>query len=349
MNIFITGTAGFIGFQLATKLLAKGYQVTGYDNINDYYDVNLKLARLRENGIDTNEIENGKTIKSQNANYSFVKGDLTDKALLDRLFDENQFDVVINLAAQAGVRYSLTHPHVYTESNVTGFLNILEVCRHHRVRHLLYASSSSVYGLNTKMPLDEHQTTDHPMSLYAATKKANEMMAHSYSHLYDLPTTGLRFFTVYGPWGRPDMALFLFTKAMLAGEPIQLFNKGEMIRDFTFVDDITESISRLVPHPPQKNDSWDSAAADTPTSSAPFRILNIGNNNPVQLLEYINAVENELKIKAIKNYLPMQLGDVPATNADCSELERITNYKPSMPVQEGVRQFVRWYRSFYKV
>ncbi len=346
-HVFITGAAGFIGFSLARKLLQQGYRVTGYDSINDYYDVNLKMARLHESGINTVDIEYGKAVVSVNRHYRFIKGDLTDKQLLDSHFAAHHYDVVVNLAAQAGVRYSLTHPHAYTESNVTGFLNILEVCRHHRVQHLLYASSSSVYGLNTKMPLDECQTTDHPMSLYAATKKANEMMAHSYSHLYDLPTTGLRFFTVYGPWGRPDMALFLFTKAMLKGESIQLFNNGQMIRDFTYIDDITESIARLISLPPQRNPRWDSHTAYTPTSSAPYRLLNIGNSHPVPLSAYVGAIEKELGIHAKIDMLPMQPGDVPATHANCIALETISGYSPKVRIEEGVSQFVKWFRGFY--
>lgn len=348
-HVFITGTAGFIGFSLARKLLQQGYKVTGYDNINDYYDVNLKLARLRESGIHTDEIEYGKAVVSGNSQYTFIKGDLTDKQLLDSLFTSHPYDVVVNLAAQAGVRYSLTNPYAYTESNITGFLNILEACRYNNVKHLLYASSSSVYGLNTKMPLDEEHTTDHPMSLYAATKKANELMAHTYSHLYGLPTTGLRFFTVYGPWGRPDMALFLFTNAMLKGEPIHLFNDGNMIRDFTYVDDIVESISRLVPLAPERNDSWDAYNAPTPSSSAPYRVLNIGNSNPVPLSLYVGAIEKELGFTAKKKLLPMQPGDVPATHANCKALETLTGYRPRVQVEEGVQAFVRWYRAFYQM
>ncbi len=346
-TVFITGTAGFIGFHLAQKLREAGYRVTGYDNINDYYDVNLKNARLKESGIDTEKIEYGKAVSSEDGQYHFVKGELTDKVLIDALFAEHKYDVVINLAAQAGVRYSLQNPYAYTESNVTGFLNILEACRHNPVKHLIYASSSSVYGLNGKMPLDEHQTTDHPMSLYAATKKANEMMAHSYSNLYGIPTTGLRFFTVYGPWGRPDMALFLFTNAMLKGEPINLFNEGKMIRDFTYVDDIAESICRLVPLAPERNDAWDAYNAPTPSSSAPFRVLNIGNSNPVPLSSYVGAIEKELGIESKKNLMSMQPGDVPATHADCSALESITGYRPQVKVEEGVKEFVKWYRRFY--
>ncbi|HMO33776.1 MAG TPA: NAD-dependent epimerase [Saprospiraceae bacterium] len=347
-HVFITGTAGFIGFHLARKLLHLGYRVTGYDSINDYYDVNLKLARLRESGIDTGSIAYGREVWTADGNYRFVQGDLTDKTLLDRLFQTSGFDYAVNLAAQAGVRHSLTHPYVYTESNITGFLNILEACRHNPVQQLLYASSSSVYGLNSQMPLSEHQRTDHPMSLYAATKKANEMMAHSYSHLYRLPITGLRFFTVYGPWGRPDMALFLFTKAMLQGEPIQLFNGGEMIRDFTYVDDIVESISRLIPLPPEANTGWNTRNPDTATSSAPYRILNIGNSNPVQLTRYINAIEQELGVTARRNLLPMQPGDIPVTHADCGELEELTGYRPRVKVEEGVKEFVKWYRDYFQ-
>jgi UDP-glucuronate 4-epimerase len=349
-HVLVTGTAGFIGFWLAQKLVQKGYTVTGFDSMNDYYDVNLKLARLAHVGIAGDAIRYGQKVQSSiHPSYSFVKGDLTDADLINRLFKEQSFDVVVNLAAQAGVRYSLTHPHVYTQSNITGFLNILEACRYHNIKHLLYASSSSVYGLNTEMPLHEHQTTDHPMSLYAATKKANELMAHSYSHLYGLPTTGLRFFTVYGPWGRPDMALFIFAKNILAGTPIQLFNGGKMVRDFTFVDDVTESVSRLVPLPPTVTNEWDSAKADTATSSAPFRILNIGNNNPVPLLSYIEALEKELGKESIREMLPMQPGDVPFTNANCTLLETITGFKPSVKIEEGVKQFVDWFKGYYGV
>jgi UDP-glucuronate 4-epimerase len=349
-HIFVTGTAGFIGFWLAQKLIEKGYTVTGFDSINDYYDVNLKHARLRFAGIDTNELVYGKQIVSTTQPaYSFIQGDLTDSKLIEAVFRKQPFDAVVNLAAQAGVRYSLTHPHVYTQSNVTGFLNILEVCRHHEIKHLLYASSSSVYGLNSKMPLDEHQRTDHPMSLYAATKKANELMAHSYSHLYGLPTTGLRFFTVYGPWGRPDMALFIFAKAILENQPIRLFNNGEMVRDFTFVHDVTESVSRLVPVPPAANANWNSIETDTASSSAPFRVLNIGNNNPVQLNQYIEALEQELGKKAIREYLPMQPGDVPFTNANCNDLETITGFRPRVRIDEGVKVFVDWFKAYYGV
>ncbi|MFY7880421.1 MAG: NAD-dependent epimerase [Lacibacter sp.] len=348
-HIFLTGSAGFIGFSLTKKLLSMGYKVTGYDNLNSYYDVNLKYDRLKESGIDIKRLETSNQVVSEDGNYNFVKGDLLDKSLIDSLFDLQSFDVVINLAAQAGVRYSLTNPYAYTESNVTGFLNILEACRHHNVKHLLYASSSSVYGLNTKMPLSETQTTDHPMSLYAATKKANEMMAHCYSQLYHLPTTGLRFFTVYGPWGRPDMALFLFTKAIISGEPIYLFNEGNMIRDFTYVNDIVESISRLIPLAPVTNNDWDSDNAQTDKSSAPFRVLNIGNSNPVQLSSYVQAIENELGVTAKKIMKPMQPGDVPATHADCSSLEKITGYKPRIRIEEGVHEFVKWYRAYYQI
>jgi UDP-glucuronate 4-epimerase len=347
-HIFITGTAGFIGFSLAKKLLSYGYRVTGFDNINDYYDVELKYSRLKETGIDPSQIEYGKKTDAKEVAYTFIKGDLTDKKLIDEIFHSSSFDAVVHLAAQAGVRYSLTHPYVYTESNITGFLNILEACRYHQTGHLIYASSSSVYGLNTQMPLSEHQTTDHPMSLYAATKKANEMMAHSYSHLYGLPTTGLRFFTVYGPWGRPDMALFLFTKAILSGQPVKLFNHGKMIRDFTYVNDIVESIARLIPLAPVYNADWNSNTADTPSSSAPYRVLNIGNSSPVQLTDYIEALQHHLGKQATYEYLPMQPGDVPATHADCSELEQLTGYRPSVTIQEGVGEFIKWYTQYYK-
>jgi UDP-glucuronate 4-epimerase len=347
-HVFITGTAGFIGFWMAKKLVEEGYRVTGYDNVNDYYDVNLKRARLQESGIDVNSIQYGKPTVSANGAYTFIKGDLADRELLLCLFRDSKFDYVIHLAAQAGVRYSLTHPHVYTESNVTGFLNVLEACREYPVQHLLYASSSSVYGLNSKMPLSEDQTTDHPISLYAATKKANEMMAHSYSHLFSIPTTGLRFFTVYGPWGRPDMALFLFTKAILAGKPIQLFNEGKMIRDFTYVEDVVESISKLLSKAPEKNDEWDNFTALPDSSSAPYRLLNIGNSNPVPLIQYVDAIEYTLGIAAVKEMLPMQAGDVPRTHANCNHLELLTGYKPTVTIETGVAKFIDWYKVYYK-
>ena len=347
-HVLITGTAGFIGYWMARKLVQEGYKVTGYDTINDYYDVNLKLARLKESGIDVAAIAYGMPVHAASGTYTFVKGDLADRDLLMGLFKDSTFDFVIHLAAQAGVRYSLTHPHVYTESNITGFLNILEACRAYPVEHLLYASSSSVYGLNTKMPLSEEQTTDHPISLYAATKKANELMAHSYSHLYGIPTTGLRFFTVYGPWGRPDMALFLFTEAILNKKPIKLFNQGKMIRDFSYVEDIVESIWRLLEMVPSTDPDWDSNEAVSNSSSAPYRILNIGNSNPVSLETYVSALERSLSIPANKQFLEMQPGDVAATHANCEQLVKLINYKPQVKVEEGIELFVKWYKSYYK-
>lgn len=349
-TILVTGAAGFIGFHLVQNLLKKGYAVIGLDNINDYYDVNLKYGRLKETGIDSINIAYNKIVVSKiYSPYSFIQLDLTDKDGITALFKEHQFKGVIHLAAQAGVRYSLVNPHAYTESNVTGFLNILEGCRAINVKHLVYASTSSVYGLNTNMPLSPHQSTEHPMTLYAATKKANEMMAHSYSHLFGFPSTGVRFFTVYGPWGRPDMALFLFTKAILHNESIQVFNHGEMVRDFTYVEDIVEGLCRILEKPAEALNSWDGAHPDAARSLAPYRIVNIGNSKPIKLMDYIDAVEKALGKKAIKELLPIQPGDVPATNADVKDLIEDYNYKPAVEVKEGVRNFVEWYLKFYTV
>lgn len=350
INLLITGTAGFIGFHLAQLLIREKYNVVGLDSINAYYDINLKYGRLRECGIAEEEITYGKKIQSTtHANYRFIQLKLEDKEGMEKLFEEEQFTHVCNLAAQAGVRYSLKDPHAYISSNVTGFMHILECCRHHNIQHLVYASTSSVYGLNTTMPLSEHTAADHPMTLYAASKKANEMMAHSYSHLFQLPTTGLRFFTVYGPWGRPDMALFLFTDAILNDNPIDVFNYGNMIRDFTYVADIVESVKRCIFTPACANTEWDGASPDPATSSAPYRIFNIGNSNPVKLTDYIEAIEDSLGKKAIQNLLPMQLGDVPETHADVSALINHVNYKPATTVKEGVRKFVEWYKKYYAV
>jgi UDP-glucuronate 4-epimerase len=349
-RILVTGTAGFIGFHVAKKLLSLGYKVTGIDSINDYYDTALKFARLNDCGIAKDVIQPGKVIQSEIfTNYRFVQTQLEDKVFIDKLFSENQFDIVINLAAQAGVRYSIQNPYAYLNSNLLGFLNLLEASRHNNIQHLIYASTSSVYGLNEKFPLAEDEAANHPMTLYAATKKSNEMMAHSYSHLFNLPSTGLRFFTVYGPWGRPDMALFLFTDAIIKGEPIKLFNNGNMIRDFTFVGDIVESIARLVPLPPQKDVNWNGLQPNPATSSAPYRILNIGNSKPVPLIEYVEALEKALGVKAKREFLPMQLGDVPATQADCSLLEKLTGYRPQVEVEQGVAEFVKWYKQYYKL
>lgn len=349
-RILVTGTAGFIGFHVAKKLLSLGYEVTGIDSINDYYDTSLKFARLNDCGIAQDALQYGKIVQSKMyTNYRFVKAQLEDKKFIDALFGEQQFEVVINLAAQAGVRYSIQNPYAYLNSNLLGFLNLLEASRHNNIQHLIYASTSSVYGLNEKFPLTETEAANHPMTLYAATKKSNEMMAHCYSHLFNLPSTGLRFFTVYGPWGRPDMALFLFTDAIIKGKPIKLFNNGDMKRDFTFVGDIVESIARLVPLPPQGDASWSGLHPNPATSSAPYRILNIGNNRPVPLIKYVEALEKALGIKSKRELLPMQLGDVPATQADCSLLENLTGYRPRVDVEEGVAEFVKWYKQYYNL
>lgn len=334
-SVLITGAAGFIGFHLSKKLCHAGYKVVGIDNLNHYYDVKIKESRL--------EILNGLPP------FTFKKCDLVDYKGLDKTFEEFSFDCIINLAAQAGVRYSLTNPHAYLESNLHGFLNILEACRHHAVKHLIYASSSSVYGANKKMPFSVHHNVDHPISLYAASKKANELMAHTYSALYNLPTTGLRFFTVYGPYGRPDMALFLFTKAIVEGKSIDVFNNGKMRRDFTYVDDIVESIMRLVSKPPTPDSNWSGLMPDPATSFAPYRVFNIGNNQPVELLQFIEIIEQKLGKKAIKNFLPLQDGDVPETYADVSDLIREIDFKPATPIEEGVGKFIDWYTEYYHV
>jgi UDP-glucuronate 4-epimerase len=329
----VTGAAGFIGFHTSKRLLARGDTVVGLDNVNDYYSVQLKLDRLKQ-------------LQCQSA-FRFAKLDLADGEAIARLFAAERFDVVINLAAQAGVRYSLTNPGVYVSSNLAGFTNILEGCRHSGVKHLVYASSSSVYGANTQMPFSVHQNVDHPVSLYAASKKANELMAHTYSHLFRLPTTGLRFFTVYGPWGRPDMALFLFTKAILAGKPIDVFNHGRMRRDFTYIEDIVEGVVRVADRIPQPDPNWTGTHPDPGTSSAPYRVYNIGNNRPVELLEMISLVEQSLGRVAVKNFLPMQPGDVPETYADVDDLVRDTGFRPSTPLADGIARFIDWYREYY--
>ena len=335
MKVLVTGAAGFIGMHVSQLLLARGDEVVGLDNLNDYYDPQLKIDRLAR--------------LTPHANFRFAKMDVADRDGVATLFADQKFDRVVHLAAQAGVRYSLENPHAYIDSNVVGFTNILEGCRHHGVQHLAYASSSSVYGGNTAMPFSEHHNIDHPISLYAATKKANELMAHTYSHLFRLPTTGLRFFTVYGPWGRPGMALFLFTKAILAGEPIKVFNHGQMVRDFTYVDDIANGVVRVLDRPASVDDGFDPAAPDPARSNAPYRVFNIGNNDPVTLMSFIEAIESALGKPAIKQYLPMQDGDVPATSADVSELEAWTGFRPAMPVPEGIGRFVQWYRSYFNV
>lgn len=346
--ILITGTAGFIGFHLAQRLLSDGKEVVGLDIINDYYDLEVKYSRLAEAGIDRQQIEYGKPVQSTTQpGYRFVQLDMTDRDGLNALFDRERFTTVVNLAAQAGVRYSLINPQAYIDSNIIGFTNILEACRHYSVKHLAYASSSSVYGLNEKMPLSTSDNVDHPISLYAASKKSNELMAHTYSHLFGLATTGLRFFTVYGPWGRPDMALFLFTEAILKGEPIKVFNHGNMVRDFTYVDDIVEGISRVIANPPKGNPSWTGHSPDPSTSKGPYKIYNIGNNDPVKLMDFVSAIEEELGRKADKIMMDLQPGDVPATYANVEDLMNDLGYKPETPIREGIRNFLDWYRSYY--
>ena len=335
MRVLLTGAAGFIGMHTTLKLLARGDEVIGVDNLNDYYDVSLKEARL------------AKLIT--NANFTFHKIDIADKQAMSTLFKTVQPERVIHLAAQAGVRYSLVNPHAYIEANIQGFLNILENCRYNNIVHLVYASSSSVYGGNIALPFSEHHNIDHPVSLYAATKKANELMAHTYSHLFGLPTTGLRFFTVYGPWGRPDMALFLFTKAILNNEPINIFNHGKMVRDFTYVDDIVEGVVRLLDKTAEADPDFDSSNPDPATSIAPYRVFNIGNNQPTKLMDYIAAIETSLGVEAKKNFLPMQAGDVAATAADTTNLEQWVNFRPNTSVTLGVTRFIDWYLDFYRV
>ncbi|MFC2123945.1 NAD-dependent epimerase [Bacteroidota bacterium] len=334
-KVLVTGAAGFIGFHLSKRLCEEGYQVTGIDNMNDYYDVNLKKGRLAELEPVTG--------------FQFIKLDLMDKKGIDNLFEAEGFSCVVNLAAQAGVRYSIQNPYAYLDSNIYGFLNILEACRHYPVAHLIYASSSSVYGANTTMPFSVHHNVDHPVSLYAATKKSNELMAHTYANLYDIPVTGLRFFTVYGPWGRPDMALFLFTKAIIEGNPIDIFNHGKMRRDFTYIDDIVEGITRLLPVPAKPNPGWKGDNPDSATSFAPYKLYNIGNHNPVELMRFIEILEEAIGMKAKKNFMKIQDGDVPATYADVSDLINDAGFKPDTPIEEGIRNFVNWYRDYYKV
>ena len=333
MKVLLTGTAGFIGSHVALKLLERGDEVIGLDNLNDYYDVTLKEARLAR--------------FSGHPRYTHVHADLADRDAVEATFATHKPQRVINLAAQAGVRYAAQNPHVYVSSNVTGFLHVLEGCRHHDVEHLVFASTSSVYGANTTMPFSEHQSTEHPLTLYAATKKANEMMAHSYAHLYGIPSTGLRFFTVYGPWGRPDMALFLFTRAILAGEPIKVFNHGHHSRSFTYVDDIVEGVVRALDHPPEPNAQWNSADPDPASSNVPYRIFNIGSSANTPLLRYIEVLEQSLGRKATLEMLPLQAGDVPDTFADCADLETELGYRPKVMVEEGVANFVAWYRGYY--
>lgn len=334
-RVLVTGVAGFIGFFLARKLLERGDEVAGVDNLNDYYDVNLKLSRLKQlEGI---------------KGFEFLKADLADREEIMRLFSSRSFDVVANMAAQAGVRYSILNPYAYIESNISGFLNILEGCRHSGVKHFVFASSSSVYGANTKMPFSVHHNVDHPVSLYAATKKSGELIAHTYSSLYGIPCTGLRFFTVYGPWGRPDMAYFMFTKAILEERPIDVFNHGKMMRDFTYIDDITEGVVRVIDKVPLPDPDWDGSKPDSATSYAPYRLYNIGNNSPVELMYFIKVLEENLGKEAKKNLMPMQAGDVPATYADIDDLARDVGFRPSTSIEKGIREFVNWYREYYKV
>jgi len=335
MKILVTGAAGFIGYYVSRRLLERGDSVVGLDNLNAYYDVSLKEARLSR--------------LTNHSGFRFAKLDVADREGMARLFADERPQRIVHLAAQAGVRYSLENPHAYVDSNLAGFTNILEGCRHTGVEHLVYASSSSVYGGNTRLPFSEHDNIDHPVSLYAATKKANELMAHTYSHLFQLPTTGLRFFTVYGPWGRPDMALFLFTRAILDGRPIDVFNHGNMVRDFTYVDDIVEGVVRVLDRAAEPNPAFDPARPDPGTSNAPYRVFNIGNSQPTPLADYIEAIEDALGRKAEKHYLPMQPGDVPATSANTDELGAWIGFKPSTPVGDGVRRFVEWYRGYYRV
>ena len=334
-KVLITGSAGFIGFHLAIKLLDNNVEVVGLDNFNPYYDPNLKKARLDR--------------LSPYPLYSHVNMDMADRDGIAKLFSDHNFDAVVNLAAQAGVRYSLKNPHSYVDTNIVGFVNLLEGCRHSGVKHFVFASSSSVYGANTKVPFSVHHNVDHPVSLYAASKKSNELMAHSYSHLYKLPVTGLRFFTVYGPWGRPDMAYFLFTSAILEDRPIDVFNHGKMFRDFTYIDDIVEGVNRVIHRLPEADTKWDSDDPDPSTSNCPYKIYNIGNNNKVELMRFIEVLEECLGKKAVKNFLPMQLGDVPVTYANVDDLVRDVGFKPDTPIEEGIKRFVEWYREYYKV
>lgn len=350
MKILITGSAGFIGFHLVNKLLKRGDTVIGLDCINDYYDVNLKYDRLKVAGIEREGVTYGQMVQSTlHENYQFIQLNLEDKEGITNLFEQEQFDAVCNLAAQAGVRYSLINPYAYIESNIVGFVNILENCRHQKVKHLVYASSSSVYGLNESIPFSTSDNVDHPISLYAASKKSNELMAHTYSHLFKLPTTGLRFFTVYGPWGRPDMALFLFTKAIIENKPINVFNYGNMKRDFTYVADIVEGVIRVIDNPPAGNPKWSGMNPDPGTSKGPFKVYNIGNQNPVQLMDFIKAIEDTLGQTAEKNMMPIQPGDVEMTYADVSDLVEDLHYRPDTSIEKGIQNFIDWYKDYYQI
>ena len=348
MKILVTGTAGFIGFHLALKLLQRGDEVVGLDNINDYYDVNLKYARLDELGVNRDEIKENEFVSSKMyPNHKFIKANLEDTKVINSIFQTEKFDAVCNLAAQAGVRYSIENPHAYIQSNVVGFMNILEACRHNGVKNLSYASSSSVYGLNKSQPFKTSDHTDHPVSLYAATKKSNEMMAHTYSHLYGISTTGLRFFTVYGPWGRPDMAPMLFADAILNDRAIKVFNHGDMSRDFTYIDDIVDGIIKVIDNPATVKNDFDALNPNPSISTAPYKIYNIGNNSPIQLLDFIKTLEKSIGIEAKKNFLPMQDGDVVSTYADTNDLIKDFDYKPDTKLSDGIDEFVKWYKEFY--
>ena len=351
MKILITGTAGFIGFHLANRLLKEeNIEIVGLDVVNDYYDLRVKYGRLERDGFPIQNIRYGEILTSEKySNYKFIKLDLCDRVKMEKLFQAEKFDVVVNLAAQAGVRYSITNPDVYLESNIIGFFNILEACRKYEIKHLVYASSSSVYGWNEKMPFSTTDNVDHPISLYAASKKSNELLAHSYSALYNIPTTGLRFFTVYGPWGRPDMALFLFAKAIAEDKPIDVYNYGKMKRDFTYVDDIVEGIKRVIYSPAKPMEGWTGQKPTPGTSKAPYKIYNIGNNEPVLLMDFIEAIEDALGKKAQMNMLPLQPGDVPASHADVTDLVEDLGYKPNTPIKVGVQNFINWYKEFYKI
>jgi len=349
-KILITGSAGFIGYHLIKKLIQTNNEIIGLDIINDYYDLRVKFGRLDKCGIHIQNIKHNEMTQSTKfSNYRFIKLDLSDQKHIYQLFENENFDVVVNLAAQAGVRYSITNPDAYLQSNIIGFYNILEACRQNKIKHLVFASSSSVYGWNEKLPFSTSDNVDHPISLYAASKKSNELLAHSYSALYNIPTTGLRFFTVYGPWGRPDMALFLFAKNIILGKPIDVYNHGNMMRDFTYIDDIVEGILRIIEKPAKPNSSWSGLDPDPGSSKAPYKIYNIGNNSPVRLMDFIEAIEKAIGKKAIKKLLPLQPGDVPASHADVTDLIRDFDYKPDTSIEEGISKFIKWYLEFYKI